>query len=255
MSPWLTRSGLGLTLAVLSGCGSSPDGSPVPPPAPPAQSIGDVDPAALQILAASIRAMGGPAAVDSIRSIDAVADGTGPGGSFQTHVSSARDGRMRFMQITPGGHFAAGIDSAGSWHAVGDSTTPLDSATRSFLRGHELHMLALAPATRWRPITATGPLTVQNREAIGVRFIDEMGSEATIFYRPTDTLPLGYRLLDHSSPGAPPVEVLFGHWGVHGGPPLFTDAIFAQGDEKVNWHYTRVGVNTAPDSLFRRPQP
>ncbi len=252
MSPWLTRSGLLLSLAVLSGCGSPPDSSPVPPP--PAVPAGEVDPAVELILAASIRAMGGAEAVDTIRSIDAVADGTGPGGSFQTHVSSSRDGRMRFMQITPGGHFAAGVDSAGSWHVAGDSTVPLDSATRSFLRGHELHMLALAPTSRWRPIAATGPLTVQNREAIGVRFADEMGSEATLFYRPTDTLPLGYRLLDHSSAGAPPVEVLFGHWGVHGGPPLFTDAIFAQGEEKVNWHYTRVGVNTAADSLFRRPR-
>lgn len=253
MSPWLTPSGLLLSLVVLSGCGSPPDGSPVPPP--PEQSAGEVDPAALQILAASIRAMGGAEAVDSILTIDAIAEGTGPGGSFQTHVSSARDGRMRFMQITPGGHFSAGVDSAGAWHVAGPSVVPLDSATRSFLRGHELHLLALAPSTRWRPIAATGPVTIQNRDAIGIRFADEMGGDATIFYRTTDTLPLGYRLLDHSSEGAPPVEVLFGHWGVHTGAPLFTDAIFAQGEEKVNWHYTRVGVNMAADSLFRRPRP
>jgi hypothetical protein len=251
LRPMPARFALFVFALMLPGCSSAPDRATIPPQ----QTSDAADPAALQILAASVRAMGGAEAVDSILSIDAVSDGTGPGGSFQTHVSSSRDGRMRFMQITPGGHFAAGIDSAGSWHAIGDSTATLDSATRSFLRGHELHMLALAPTTRWRPVAATGPVTVQNREAIGIRFTDEMGSEATIFYRPTDTLPLGYRLLDHSSPGAPPVEVLFGHWGVHGGPPLFTDAIFAQGEEKVNWHYTRVGVNTAPDSLFRRPRP
>ncbi len=205
------------------------------------------------ILSGALRAIGGVETLAGVDLIDAVATGSGPGGEFETHVTSASDGRVRFQQTTPSGHLTAGIDSVGGWQLEGDSVRALAASIRTFIRGHELHLLALAPKTRLTAPVFTGETTFRGSEAFAIGFKDDLGGDVVLYYARNDTLPIGLQLEDHLNPGSPAVIVVFGHWQPQEGLRLFRDAAFLQGDERFTYRYTSVQVNPADGALLDRP--
>jgi hypothetical protein len=110
----------------------------------PSISVAAPDTVAEQLLAGARRAMG---ETGRVQSLSATATVQGPARTFQTVVHSARDGRAR---LDLGGHLLAGIGNVKGWvyDEEADSVARLDDTTRSVIRGHELHMLTLAPETR-----------------------------------------------------------------------------------------------------------
>jgi hypothetical protein len=209
----------------------------------------DPDPVAYQILAGSRRALG---ATDRVRTISAIARVSGPHGSFETRVYSARDGRAR---LDLGGQFLGGIDACHGWlvdHAA-HVVRPLDRVSRSVVRGHELHMLVIAPETRWHKPQARGTQTWAGQPALAVEFRDDLGEPGVLYLRPSDTLPLGLRLVNHSGHGARDVEVTFGEWDKVRGVRLFRQAVLTHGGDRYVYDYTQLQVNATVETLFGPP--
>jgi hypothetical protein len=210
----------------------------------------DPDPVAYQILAGSRRAIG---ATDRVETISAVARVSGPHGSFETRVYSARDGRAR---LDLGGQFLGGMNACHGWlvDQAAQVVRPLDRVSRSVVRGHELHMLVVAPETRWHKPQARGIQPWTGQPALAVEFRDDLAKPAMLYFRPSDTLPVGIRLLNHTGHGAPEVEVTFDEWGKVRGVRLFRQAVFAHGGDRYVYDFTQLHVNAIAEALFEPPR-
>jgi hypothetical protein len=201
------------------------------------------------ILEASWRHIGPLASVSGIEAIRSVANVRGPVREFQTVVISARDGRMFFAQASD---IVAGVADSSKWLWNFDSHEPiaLDAATESVVRGHELHMLMLAPGSRWRYADRIRDTTFRGRAAIAVDYADALGAPATAFYAARDTLALGFLIANHSGRGEPTVEVELTDWRKFGDLRFFGRAVFRQGKGAITHQYIRVDRIAAESSLF-----
>jgi hypothetical protein len=227
-----------LALLALPACGGQP-------PRTAGQSA-EADAVAEQLLAGARRAMGD---VDRVQSLSAVATVTGPSKQFRSAVYSARDGRAR---LELGEQFLAGIGAEKGWvyDLAADTVGPLDGVTRGVINGHELHMLVLAPTTRWQQPRGRGSQDWRGEPALAVGFRDNLGAEPTLYLRARDTLPIGFRLINHTGKGPPDVEVTFDRWEEIDGVRLFRHAVFAQGNDRYEYDYTDIRLNAVADSLF-----
>jgi hypothetical protein len=71
-------------------------------------------------------------------------------------------------QTTP---FLAVMDANDSWTLQRDSVvSPLDDATRAYVRGHELHSLALMPETRLSEPVYLGAVQFEGADALAIRW-------------------------------------------------------------------------------------
>ena len=221
---------------VLAACGG--EQAPVLP--------GDWDDASRQILAGAERTMGG-AAVGLVDGLVTEADVAGPGDPFRTIIHSARDGRMRMEQTTG---FRAGRDAAGWWlfdPRTGAADT-LDAFGILFARGHELHMRALSPGTRFTGGRAQGEVVLDGERLLVVRATVTDGEEILLYFHAADTLPAGQRVLGTE----PHVVVRFADWDTVAGLRLFRTATFDQGAERYVYTFTRLEPGALEDAAFNR---
>lgn len=185
--------------------------------------------------------------------INAHALGAGPHGLFETQVVSALDGRMLFNQLgSTGERFVAGTTTAAGWILdwEADQRTPADSVTYTFLRGHELHMLALAPQTRMGTPQGVHTETFALREAYAVTYYDMFGAPLLWFVAGDNGQPLGIRQINHTGQGAREIDVYFQEWQDVGDLHLFTEATFHQGDDRYHYQYTTLDLDAVADSIF-----
>jgi hypothetical protein len=208
------------------------------------------DPA--RLLAASRRALGGEA-VESVRTITAEASVRTPNASLETRIVSDRTGRARMEQ---GESFIAVVTRDGG--AVIDPVTrtlaPLDPATRTVVRGHEVHMVALFPTTLWSAPRWLGRSDFEGQEALGVGFTDELGAPVSLYLSEKDALPLGYDVENHSGTGAARVRVVLQEWMPLDGVQLCREAIFVHGPDRYRYTYTQLRLNVARDSELTVPE-
>jgi hypothetical protein len=219
-------------------------------PTVPTRRPADPDPIAYQILSGARRALGETERVETIATVARV---RGPHGSFETRVYSARDGRAR---LDLGGQFLGGVGACHGW-LVDDAAgrvRPLDLVNRSVVRGHELHMLVLAPETRWKKPLSRGIQTWNGEAALMVEFRDDLGERAALYLRPSDTLPLGLELVNHTGYGAAEVEVTLSDWKTVQGVRLFRRAVFAHGGDRYEYEYTDVQLNPVIETFFEAPR-
>lgn len=212
--------------------------------------MSDAHPAAVStILAGARRAVGLGGTIPGI-----VADASvqGPGGGFRTVIHSSAGGGVRMEQSTG---FLAATGGGESWAwRDGVETTPLDGETEAFVRGHELHALALVPETRLTDPVFLGTVEISGRDAMGIRWSVNEERTLSTFFSLGDTLPLGLR----AEWLEPAVDVRFHDWaplddGTPPGARLFRRATFRQGGEVFAYMYDRLEVVPIPDSLLRRP--
>jgi hypothetical protein len=199
------------------------------------------------LLGGAERALG-PAA-RGIRTLRTLADVTSPAGAFRTEVVAHRDGRARLVL---GAGLRAGIDESGGWMCdSGARRTALDPATRTVVRGHELHMLAVAPSTRLRDPVAVGDTLWDSEPVHAVAFRDDLGARVTMYLRERDTLPVGFDLVNHTGEGARRVELYFSGWVEQSGARLFRRARFVHGGMVFDYAFTRLEVDGAGEADFR----
>jgi hypothetical protein len=204
------------------------------------------------------RAMGGEAAVAAVRALDTTASCLGPTGRrWTTHVVSARDGRFFFEQIhDDGSRPSGGFDGSAAWQCASPAGPcgDLDASSRSDMEGHELHMIALAPESRF-----DGPPTIGAGEFEGhpsriVKLKDSLGAPVAIFYDAASGLPLGLHLVNHSGRGEASIVVVFERWERAGALRLFRRAVIRQGDAPYLFEFEPVLINGVPDSVFLPPE-
>lgn len=192
-----------------------------------------------EIRARALEAMGGRDALARVGAVRAHALAEGPGGSFEVEVLSHRNGGVRAawsdgptMGVEPG--------SAEGWIAGPDGVAPLDPNMMSFVRGHELHMLAIAPETRLDGLAYTGRVSFRGEPALRLTGVDRRDRPTELFYAPASGLPLGMRLVDESRPERGAVTTTFLEWGDVDGVRLFRGARFEQDDEVFTYRFDRL---------------
>lgn len=215
-------------------------GDPEPPPEP--------DPAvdAARIMAGAARALGveDPGAVH----VRSVANVEGPDGSaFTTTIHSAADGRVRMAQ--PENGLLAGVGRSGGWRWDSGGGAAELGELHAFVRGHELHILALAPATRLHEASVRAATEWDGRPAWPVEARLDTGEELVAYYATADTTPLGL-LVRYTDP---PVPVTWSDWTEADGMRLFQRATFVQGADTFTYRYRDLAVGPLPDSVFEAP--
>ncbi len=206
-------------------------------PAPPATGP--------ELLAAAHRALG---VTDSVRSIWAVATVASPSGGFLARIASATDGRVR---LALGQGLVAGVQGGEGW--VCDSAgkvVALDSITRSVVRGHDLHMLVVAPT--WLPAPTRDPDQRWGDDSVlTLRFQDELGAPLLMRLRAADSVPVGLDLVNHTGSGPREVRVRLENWREQAGVRLFRSATFEHGENRFVYSYEELAINTLPVSAFQ----
>lgn len=192
-----------------------------------------------RILAAAGRATAA-AGAEPLDAVRAATDAEGPRGRFQVTVTSRRSGEAR-IDFSSGLTAGIGPDS-NWWSAPGESPTMLDAGRASFLRGHELHMTMLAPASRVPEPAFTGEVDFEGTPALRLSGLDLAGIPIELFFSRIDTLPLGMRGDDRLR-GAGPVTTLVSDWVDQNGRRIFRRAEFRQGVEVFRYRYTSVELN------------
>lgn len=234
---------IALAVLVLQACGAGSQSAGKSSPTP--EMIAD------QLLSGARRALGN---VEQVRTLSSTATVAAPSGaSFQASIYSATDGRTR---LALGKGFLGGIGAIVGWtyDPATDSVGLLDKATKSVIRGHELHMLVLDPLSRLRAPQGGGRRIWQGQDVLEVVFRDDLDAPVTMYLRVRDTLPLGMRLVNHTGKGLRDVEVTFARWQDVDGVRLFRHAVFAQGPDRYIYNYTDLRLNAVPDSMFEPPK-
>jgi hypothetical protein len=184
---------------------------------------------------------------DSIATIWTVASVASPSGGFETRVASTRAGDLR---IALGRGFIAGVHDSRGWSC--DSTgalTGLDSITRSVARGHDLHMMVVAPS--WMAAPVRNPDRRWGQDSVmTVRFTDELGAPLLLHLRIADSLPVGLDLVNHTGAGPHEVRVVFANWESRNGVRLFRTAIFEHGANRFVYTYRELAINTLSPAVF-----
>ena len=207
-----------------------------------------------RLLSAMRRALGGERVVSVTQSLVAAAQVEGPSSSYEVVTRSTRDGRVH-LRFSTG--FQAGIPAGGDWgfdDASGISRS-LDAATRTFVRGHELHMSLLSPESRYGEPRFTGVSSFEGEPALRLTFLDELSAPVDLFLSPADTLPLGVRMVSHTGRGARDVTVIFSNWEAVGELRLFRSATFLHGDDVYRYAYSSLEINVPlSDRVFEPPE-
>ncbi len=190
--------------------------------------------AATHVLDAARRALGDEAAVTAVRTIETVAACKGPRGTYETHVISARDGRAVFEQRFPDGRVERQLVT---------NTTPADVNERTMIQGHEIHMLVVAPETRFGAPLAVDDSVFEGQPAVVVTFHDALGAPVLAFFARADSLPLGFVFLNHRTDGAPRITLTIDAWHTVDGLRLPARAVYHQAGDLYDFRFTTVRLD------------
>lgn len=185
--------------------------------------------------------------------IYALADCTGPASTFETLVISSPS-NTRFEQKAEGRHIL-GIhrqDSAWVYDIIADTSVAVDSATITFLIGHELHAIAFYPESRFGVLVSEKDTIYYSEEARMLTFMDIKEGLVNVFYKAETWLPLGFNVQNHLGRGDSQVDVLFDNWQKIDGVHLFTEARFLQGDEVYHYQFIEIRFGEVPKDTFAK---
>lgn len=208
-------------------------------------------PAAAAVVAGALRRLsadGVPRLPGMVR-FDASA--RGPGGEFDVSVQSAADRSLR-IDFPPG--FSAAITRDDAWLLArpGEPPGPLGDTLISYVRGHDLIMNLLDPESRVGPLHHAGLEEFDGQPALRLHGLDALGGPVELYYAARDTLPLGYRVVDHLR-GQGPVTVTVSDWQLVGNVRLPQFAVFTQGAERFEYRMRLQASEVVDPAAFLRP--
>ena len=179
----------------------------------------------------------------------APARAAGPDGDFEVVVHSSSDGLAR-IDFDSGFSLAAHVGSG--WARSGEEpATPLTPDLLAFLRGHEIHLLLLAPESRLEGLRYVGRTTFEETPVIWLRGADALGGDVDLYYSLPDTIPLGLETEDHVRLG-PRVTVTTSDWSpLPDGTVLATAATFRQASQVFEYRYESLEWLPREEVLFR----
>jgi hypothetical protein len=199
--------------------------------------------------------LGGDEAIGRIRFARFRADASGPGGEFGVMVLSGADGEAR-IEFSPDPGLSAGITRERGWVRADedDGLQALSDTLESFVRGHELLMIALHPDRRYGPLRYAGEQRFGDVPAIRLDGIDRLGGPIQPYYSLPDTVPLGFQLIDHLRGRGPVTTSLF-DWRPAGDVRLPNRARFVQGSEVFEYTLAEIETRDSIDVRAFEPAP
>lgn len=194
------------------------------------------------ILAAATNAVGSPRDIRQIRSIEAVADCTGPKGKYTTSISSFRDSRTRFAQTysyrKPSSIF---INGEMVWEKNADTGELVISEPfqRMVSRLHEYQKMAFDIRSFFKDLELAGEEEFNGRPLLRIAGKSELGMSAYLYFDKVNKRLNGYKLLIPNS--AETVTNTFIEWKKVGNVtlPSVVKAIDSSGAWTLSFHTIR----------------
>lgn len=189
--------------------------------------------------------------LNTITSIHAYAECTGPGGAFKTLVLSRKnDGRME--QISSNGdHNIFKYGKKFSWINNLNTKTLTDSIslpTKAFIQGHELHWLSFNPEDKYSTPYLKEITKFNDQTAFNIEFKDVTNKPVNFYYSFDTYIPLGFDILINDQGDI--VTVLFKDWEEIDGISVFKNAIFKQEDDIFEYNFTNIEFNKSENQDF-----
>ena len=212
------------------------------------------DSAAVALLHAAANAVG-PAARRAAAGLETRAEVTGPRSRFAVEISSALDGRLRYVQLGPGDRRSEiGLDGLPWIRDAAGGATLTDSVTGATARGHDLHRIVLT-LPDWMRAPALGPDTVLAGAPVRrVDGVDGFGLPVALFVG-RDGMPAGLGFTNPTSNGASGIIVLLADWRLSRGLRLFHAATFVHGADRYAYRYVRLStLDSAPPGVGAPPE-
>lgn len=204
----------------------------------------------------SARAIGPEDARARIEGLLAVAEASGPRGTFTSEMISLADGTARFRLVREGGATELLVAGGRVWRrpAEGGALVEAPTETAAFVRGHEVHRMLVDLETRFRangPEGSDGCLPVLGADGLGARVCGSAAGD-----------PPARIVLDGSeASGGEPVAIELADWRELLGVRLPFAADFLHAGERHAYRYVevlpfRLSPGTAlpedPETLFAR---
>lgn len=213
---------------------------------PPFRPRHAVDSVAVALLRAAADAIG-PASRRAVQGLETRADVVGPRSSFAVEITSALDGRLRYVQRGPASRRSEiGFDGLFWARNAAGRAVLTDSVTGSMARGHDLHRIVLT-LPEWMRSPVRGTDTVLAGAPVRrLDGVDGFGLPVALFIGP-DGLPAGLGFTNPTSNGSRSILLLLGDWRTSRGLHLFHAATFIHGGDRYAYRYTRVApLDAAP---------
>lgn len=201
---------------------------------------------AARVLEGSRRIVGGEEAVARLAFARFRADAAGPDGSYQVVVHSTAEGQVK-LEFSLG--FAAGIRRDDGWVKMGQGAVEpaLTDTLVTFIRGHDLLMNALRPELRFGPLRYVGEEEFGQVPAIRLDGADALGAPIRFYYAQSDTMPLGFQVVDHLR-GGDPVATSLMTWERHGDLLLPAQARIVQGSEVFDYEISEIEIGESGEA-------
>ena len=225
--------------------------SSTPQPEEPAATLHEQT-QALTILRRARVALGGEAAVANVAMLRFRADCSSPAGPYVTTVASARDGRVSFVQEFPDQEgIAAGISLAGPWQQSGNAPRmdSLPERLRSVITAHEMHLLAIAPESRYSRPVAVGRRDLNGTTVETVRFQRAAGGPVDFFFDSATGLPAGFQPVLGGN--GTPLVTRFADWRRVGAILLPFVVTVTHGDDRFEYRMVEVAAEWLTDQSFQ----
>jgi hypothetical protein len=199
-----------------------------------------------QVLAAARQRMGGTAAITAVRSLVAIADCEGPKRSYRTIVRSDRNGAVEFEQdFTDGTSYRVAYEGQRPPNYIRRPRTlsQTELANRAQIQGHEIHMIVLAPDSRFGGPDSVRDTVFRGRRAVAVAFHDGLGAPVAEYFATRDSLPLGFTFPDREVARPGEVSLVLSQWRRVDGILMPHYAVFWQAGKAYRFRFTSIRLN------------
>jgi hypothetical protein len=205
------------------------------------------------LLDSMVEALGGRAALAAVRSMAVEAVCSGPGGPFTTQVRSVRGAGTYFRQASADGITEIWSTPERTWSLAEDGSLRVHpDVVRSFVRGHEFHLLVLEVEQRFSGHRHAESDSVLGEPAHRIEMVDGEGFPAILWLGRETSLPLALEMNPEGAAG--PVRVDFEDWASFGGVRLFRSFGLTEGsDREFRYDYVNVEINPALPGLLDAP--
>lgn len=190
-------------------------------------------------------ALGGAATLEAVTEISTGANVTVADLPARLMLRSHVDGHLDFDYLFANGEqmtvAVVPTDDGDRFEREGRLVEP-SPIDRAFVRGHEYHMIMLAPARRYRGGTRLADTTFAERSCHVLAFTDEFGKPLH-FYIDRETLrPVGFVMIEPASPDDAPISVVAHDWRTITGLQLFSRLEIEHRGQRFTYAYTELAV-------------
>lgn len=212
-----------------------------------------ITPQAEEVLARTIRALGGKEAIAAIKGLATEADCSGPNGSFRTWTTSLRPDKTYFRQLSDRGTTEIWSTAIKTWMgSPEEGYRELGPQVREFIRGHEFHLLVLDLESRFSNHAVKGRELVNDKGCIRISMQDESGHPASVCIGEADWLPV--EMVLNPSGATAPIRIIFDDWAMVNGIRYFqTFTLIESRDRIFQYRYASISSNTVPEDFFLIP--